>query len=76
MMCFLFRFHLDEHTEGSAGGGGGHHSRPDSRSVLMLLPQQRPGVMLFYVLHKVLEEQIVIHFQPASPLSPHRRTWC
>lgn len=36
---------MDEHTEGSAGGGGRGHSRADPGSVLVLLPQQRPGVV-------------------------------
>lgn len=34
---------MDEHIEGSAGGGGRGHSWADPGSVLVLLPQQRPG---------------------------------
>lgn len=34
---------MDEHTEGSAGGSGRGHSWTDPGSVLVLLPQQRPG---------------------------------
>lgn len=35
---------MDEYPERSPGGGGRGHSRAGSRSVLVLLPEQRPGL--------------------------------
>lgn len=67
---------MDEHPEGSPGGGGRGHSWDDPGSVLILVPQQRPGSASNHTLVYLIKCNSSFVLVNVLSLCPCRRTWC